>query len=395
MRIGIFGGTFNPIHKGHERIAHKAIETGELDRLIVMPANVPPHKTAASLATAADRLEMCRLAFDGDEKITVSDMELRRDGPSYSVDTVTQLKAQYPDDELFMVIGTDMLLSFDRWYRYKDILSMCRLCVFARDGETDCEALRAFALNNLGLDYTKGEIVVCECEPLEISSTQLRRMLEAGEDTSVFISQTVRNYIAEKKVLVKDTDRVDEFKTVIRSMLGDYRYTHSLNVADSAVYLARLFGEDENVAYVAGLLHDVTKDTPKEKQLELCEKAGIILTPSEKANKNLWHAMSGAAYLETVLNIKNRDIINAVRYHTTGRAGMSKLERIIYTADFISAERSYPDVEVMRTLSAKSLDEADLYALKFCITKLVKDGLILHTDSVDFYNELVRGDTNE
>ena len=184
-------------------------------------------------------------------------------------------------------------------------------------------------------------------------------------------------------------DRKDEFIALIKGKLNEDRFIHSMGVADTAVLLAEKFGGDREKAYIAGLLHDVMKNESEEEQLKMMKKDGIILSQAEKNNPKLWHAMSGAAFIRHELGITDPDIVNAVRYHTTGRAGMSLLEKIIYTADFISPERNYPDVDVMRSLSFESLDKGDLYSLQFSLKKLSESKLVIHTDSVDFYNELV------
>ena len=184
-------------------------------------------------------------------------------------------------------------------------------------------------------------------------------------------------------------ERKDEFIALLKGKLNEDRFIHSMGVADTAVRLAEKFGGDKDKAYIAGLLHDVMKNETAEEQLKIMKKDGIILSQAEKNNPKLWHAMSGAAFIKLVLGITDPDIVNAVRYHTTGRAGMSLLEKIIYTADFISPERNYPDVDVMRSLSFESLDKGDLYSLQFSLRKLSENQLVIHTDSVDFYNELV------
>lgn len=176
---------------------------------------------------------------------------------------------------------------------------------------------------------------------------------------------------------------------LLRSRLDDYRFNHSLNVADSAKELAGIYGADPKKCYTAGLLHDVMKNASDEEHEELFKTAGITLSRDEKNNRKLWHAMSGAEYIKYKMNIDDGEIYLAVRYHTTGRAGMSLIEKIIYVADFISAERDYEDVDVMRALAAQSLEKAMLYALKYTITSLVKKGSTVHADSVAAYNELI------
>lgn len=185
------------------------------------------------------------------------------------------------------------------------------------------------------------------------------------------------------------TDRKNEFKTLIKEKLKTDRYVHSLNVADSAKYLAVKYGEDKDKAYLAGLLHDVMKNASDFESLSVIYKAGIEMTECEKANKKLWHAIAGAAFVKTELGITDEDFINSIRYHTTARRGMSLLEKIIYVADYISAERSYPDADVMRNLADKDLDKAILYSLKYTIGSLVKRNSVIHPDSLDLYNELI------
>ena len=154
--------------------------------------------------------------------------------------------------------------------------------------------------------------------------------------------------------------------------------------------LAKIYGADEEKAYLAGLLHDVAKNMPKDEQLQMMEKGGIILNPAEKNNPALWHAMAGECYLRLHMGITDPEILGSVRYHTTGKAGMSLMEKIIYIADYISAERNYPDVDVMRDLSLNhSLEKASLYSLIYTFNKQTKLQGIIHPDSVEYYNELL------
>ncbi len=185
------------------------------------------------------------------------------------------------------------------------------------------------------------------------------------------------------------TERQEEFKSLIKEKLIEDRFVHSLNVADSAQYLAEKYGADTEKAYTAGLLHDVMKNASDFEALSTIEKAGFEMSVCEKSNKKLWHAISGAAFVKTELGINDEDFINAIRYHTTARRGMSLLEKIIYVADYISAERNYPDVDVMRKLADTNLDEAILYSLKYTISALVKRNSVIHPDSLDLYNELI------
>lgn len=392
MRVGIFGGTFNPPHLGHRYLAEEIRKKAELDKIIIIPACTPPHKVSRELADGVHRMKMCELLFN-DSFYEISDIEIKRQGKSYTVDTVAELKKLYPDDELFLIIGADMLVSFDKWYRYEDILSDVRLCVTVRDDEVKTVDLCAYAKNVLKLDGEKDEIIIADVEPLVCSSTDVRKQLSFGLDASKLISVEVFNYA--RLNLLYESPYAD-YKRLLREKLDDYRFLHSLNVAESARVLASMYGGDEDKAYFAGLVHDVMKNATKEEQLQIMEKGDIILSRTEKNNPKLWHAMAGEAYLRTELGITDKEVLSAVRYHTTGKEGMSLLDKIVYIADYISAERNYPDVDVMRELAlTKSLDEAALYALKYSFVSLSKEERLIHPDSVDYYNELIINKTEK
>lgn len=183
---------------------------------------------------------------------------------------------------------------------------------------------------------------------------------------------------------------IDQYKNILKSRLDEKRYFHSLCVADEAVRLAEKYGADTEKAYLAGLLHDVTKNASAEEHLKLFETFGIILTANEKSHK-LWHAMSGELYIKYILNIDDGDILDAVRYHTTAKAQMPLLSKVLYLADFTSRDRDYDDVDEMRRLVDISMEEAMLYALKYTITDLVERTMAVHPDTLAAYNEIANG----
>lgn len=181
----------------------------------------------------------------------------------------------------------------------------------------------------------------------------------------------------------------EKLTVLLRERLDDYRFNHSLGVAEMARILAEKHGEDTHRAYIAGLVHDITKNTDEAEQLQIIENGGIILRLEEKNNPKLHHAISGSVYIRNELGFEDEEIISAVRYHTTGKAGMTTLEKIVYVADFVSFERKFPGVDYMRELAYESLDKACLFAVDFCIPDLVKKRQVLHPDSVSLYNELI------
>lgn len=180
-----------------------------------------------------------------------------------------------------------------------------------------------------------------------------------------------------------------ECKSIIKERMGNTRYTHCLNVAEEAIRLAKKYGGDVKKAEIAGILHDITKETPIDEQLQIIKNAGIELGEIELSAPKLYHSISGYAYLRDTLKIEDEDILNAVRYHTTARANMSLLEQIIYIADFTSAERDYNGVERMRKASNKGLDKAMLEGLSFSVVDLAERYLPIGKDTMAAYNQFV------
>lgn len=183
------------------------------------------------------------------------------------------------------------------------------------------------------------------------------------------------------------SEKYAEHKKILQSRLTPKRYYHSLCVADEAVRLAIKYGGDTEKAYLAGLLHDITKNATEEEHLHIFRKFGIMLNDIEKNAEKLWHAISGAAYIEHILGINDKEIITAVRYHTTARAGMTQLEKLLYLADFTSSDRDYDDIDIMRQKVEISMEAALDYALSYTINDLVARNKPLHLDTVNAYNE--------
>lgn len=186
-----------------------------------------------------------------------------------------------------------------------------------------------------------------------------------------------------------DTQRNAEFLEEIKKRLNPDRLYHSLNVADEAKKLAKHYGADEQKAFTAGLLHDILKNTPDSELLQYFERNGIMLTETERASRKTWHAMAGTDFLRRELHVTDEDILSAVRWHTTGRTGMTLLDKVLFIADFISADRDYPGVERMREKAYVSLEDAMLEGLQFTINELVENAWPVHEDSIRAYNELV------
>ncbi len=387
MKIGLYGGSFDPIHEGHLALVRGMAAALSLDRVILMPTGQPPHKIKATDTGDAHRLAMCRAAVENDPLITVSDHEIQKGGASFTVDTLEALTAAHPSDEWFLLMGADMFLSLASWKRIEDIARMATLCGVPRDGVSAAQ-MQDYAQTLASFGATCRVIDL----PLKtVSSTQIRARVQNDEPLDGLVPPRVEAYIRQHGLYrqTPTVDRDEQFKAIIKSRLTPQRYVHSLCVADEARRLSAAMGADPDKAYTAGLLHDILKNTNPDRQLQILKDFGILLDNVEKRSPKLWHAKSGAVFIERVLGVDDDEIVAAVRCHTTARAGMTPLERVLFLADFTSADRDYDDVDVMRRLVDEDPDEAMVYALSYTVRELAAGNAPIHPDTIGAYNELV------
>lgn len=382
-RIGIYGGTYNPPHVGHMRAAAHAIEALKLDRLLLIPNNIAPHKQMPEdAATAQQRMDMLRMSAKGLEKTEILDLELQRDGKSYTSDTVTQIRKIYPEGELFLLMGTDMFLNFLTWHEYRTISDQVTLAVFYRGerGEQEAVCRQQERLEEMGIR------VVRICNPVTaISSTDLRRMLIFG-CADPYLCPGVGDYIRAQGLY--DTGRdyknlpMDALEETVVKLLKENRVAHVLGCRDAAVELARQYGENEVDAARAGLLHDITKALDGPLQLTLCSEYDILLSKFSQENPKTLHALTGSLVAEQVFG-EDQAVVTAIRYHTTGRPAMSRLEKILYLADYIEVNRNFPGVDRLRAAAHRNLDEGMLMGLEMTLSQLREQKRQISQNSID------------
>ena len=381
MKIAIYGGSFNPPHLGHVEAARTVASALAPDRLLIVPASVPPHKELADGSpTAQQRLELCRLAFADIPGAEISEMELRREGKSYSYDTVRLLREENPDAQLILVVGTDMLLSFEKWYQFRYLLENCTLAVLAR-GEDDLDELRAAAAY-LRTTYD-ADVTVLPHEPIAISSETIRERLETrgGEDylsDAVYADIIRHRYYGARPSLPWLREKVLEH-------LDEHRVAHVAGCESEAVRLAMHWGEDPELAAEAGILHDITKSLSYDEQLQLCEKYGIINDNSELEAPKLLHAKTGAAMARELFGVSDT-VYEAIRWHTTtGKPDMSLFEKILYLADYIEPTRDFEGIDELRELAFSDLDGAMVLGLGMTIDEIRRSGREPYVDTLDAY----------
>ncbi len=197
MKTGVLGGTFNPVHLGHVRMSRKIMEAKGFDRMIFIPSNIPPHKQEEKIPSPAKRIKMLKLALEDEKDFIIDGYEVRKKGISYSIDTIRYLKKKYEDDELYWIIGADMLFQIEKWHDFKNVLREMSFIAVKREGydKRDIEAYAAELRGKYGAD-----ISFCEMEPIDISSTDIRGKVKRGEEIKKLVHKKVERYIIDNKL---------------------------------------------------------------------------------------------------------------------------------------------------------------------------------------------------
>ena len=378
MRLGIYGGTFSPPHVGHVEAAEAFCREMNLDKLLIIPTFVPPHKIKSDDATSEQRLEMCRLAFSHIPCAEISDMEIKRGGKSYTYLTLEELSGD--GVELFFLCGTDMILTFDEWKRYEYIFSLATICYARREND----AQNTLKIREKIGQYEKmgAKIVEIDHDVKEISSTEIREMIaHRSEDTP--ISKAVLNYVWKERIYSFSENSV-KLEDTIRSLLSERRFLHTLGVARAAVRIANAVDEALAAkAKVAAMLHDVTKEMD---QQALVEKYGISLSDDDTRSPEILHAITAVPYVsEHFPEFAAEEILSAIRSHTTGDENMSILAKIIFVADYIEEGRKYAASKELRhrlysELDASQNESEALLALNKAVVSSI-DYTLAHLES--------------
>ena len=373
-RIGIYGGTFNPPHLGHIQAAKAAVQALNLTRLLLIPDNIAPHKELPPGSPAPEqRLEMLRLATQDAPELEVSDLELRREGVSYTFETVLALSEQYPEAQLFLLMGTDMFVSFDTWKNTDIILSHAALGVLCRGDKGEQEAIAEKAAQ---LSAGGARVELVNNPVLAISSTQLRRLI-AFDCAEPFLPKPVAEYIRQHGLYDSGANwkslPMEQLEPIVVRLLNPNRVRHVLGCRDTAVELARRWGADETDAARAGMLHDITKALDGPLQLTVCQEYGKILDAFSRKYPKTLHALTGSLVAERIFG-ENPQVVEAIRNHTTGRAEMGLLETIIYVADYMEPNRDFPGVEKLRELAFSDIYAALKLGLRMTLDHLARQG---------------------
>lgn len=355
MKIALFGGSFDPVHSEHIRMAQAAVSALGLDKLIVMPSYQAPHKAFGAHAEGKYRLEMCKIAFGKHDFAEVSDYELKAGGTSYTYLTCRAFAEKYPGSELFFLVGADMLSDFFTWKAPDDILAHATIAACGR-GEALDPHLHEMFLARFGKDFAEipftGEAV---------SSTEIRVALAFGKRPNA-LCDGVYDYIR--------THGLYAYPAIAPALAleTEARREHSLRVAKLACRRARSLGIGEEKALLAAALHDCAKSIPAESPY----LAGF--TPPDEVPAPVLHQYTGAYIAEHTFGIRDEEILDAIRYHASGREDMTPLGKLIYLSDLLEEERRFPMVEYLRDLFWQDPDRCLEESLQYQLDYLQKTG---------------------
>lgn len=392
MRTGIYGGAFSPPHDGHTEAAKHFLKEAGLDRLIIMPSLISPHKPTAKDDDPQKRLEMLRLAFADEPKIGISDYEIQKGGVSYTYLTLEHFKKD--ETTLCFLTGSDMFLTLDQWREPERIFACAEIWCASRTGTDRAELERKKA------EYEKkyGAVCrICGCPAVVVSSTDVRRALREGNRPGN-LSDGVYDYIVKNDLYGAKNVYIKEY---IKNNLSEKRYKHSLGVADTAENIGEALGLPESTLSKlirAGLCHDVSKELPVAEQLALLDEK-----PDEDYIKVplTLHQISGAALAKKLFSI-DKETENMIKYHCTGSPGMSLCDKIVFLSDFIEPGREYEACRRLRKeFYSKEITEAHINEtfITCCKRQLdhieEKGGAVHHLTRLTYITEVNKMAENE
>ncbi|WP_051688787.1 bis(5'-nucleosyl)-tetraphosphatase (symmetrical) YqeK [Butyrivibrio sp. AE2032] len=394
MRIGVYGGSFDPVHNGHIAMIKSALKSGFIDCVIVIPSVRNSFKLYANKLPPPYRLYMMKETVEGLElkNVFVSDVEYGIEGVSYTAVVLAKLtsdeyiqgfltangvkrKKAEEHHEFFWIMGSDTLGTFETWYKPGEILNYASLLAAVRPGDdTDVDKAADSIRKNLG-----GRVEIFRLDGVDCSSSGIT----ASGDFSM-VPEPARDFIKLHALYTENTKlegvSEDALKQFYESAVWMYHYLgakrllHTLNVGYLSAHLADVFGCDKNKALIAGALHDCAKELPLEEQSALARKySGDLFT-----EKKLLHSPAGATFASEQFGIKDKEILDAICYHTTGKGGMSTLEKIVYLADKIEPARNYTDLSPIRAAAEKDLDSAMRMTAAAVRDKFVSQGRDIH-----------------
>ena len=374
QRIGILGGSFDPVHRGHIAAALSVLDAAYVDRLLFVPCGNPGHKSC--VASAEDRWKMLVAACSQDKRLVPSRLELDRSGTTYAVDTLKAVRREYPDADLFYIIGSDTLMTLHHWVQVDEVFRLCSFLVLPREKESVASCKEEIdRLKAMG-----SRIRLLSFDPVPVSSSAIRSALSSGS-LSDDVNPAVQEYCRCKGLYgcSGKLDHIDFWMDNLFSALKPKRFAHSLSVACTSARLAAMYGENPLKAEQAGLLHDCAKCLPLPEMQRIANEYHLTDDPDVISSEALLHSLAGACLAEHQYGMTDPEVLEAIRYHNTGYPGMSRLAMCVCLADFMEPLRDpFPLLEDVRALAQTSLEKALLLSLEGTVKHVLSKGFYLY-----------------
>lgn len=396
-KVGILGGTFNPIHNAHLSIAMAAYEQYSLDEVWFMPAGTPPHKQVEEQVSPLHRKEMVLQAIAPYSMFHLCDIEIDKNKPCYTYKTLKKLKEQYGDNvQFYFIIGGDSFFSFDDWVKPEEICKYADLLVARRpdEGEDNKKSFRK-KLKEHQRHYGNHFFEI-SVGLLDISSTDIRERIAQNKDVTTVIPERVVSYIRQHHLYerIYSVNELSEMQKQIKKILKPERFEHTIGVMHTAANLAFCYEYPHTKAMVAGLLHDCAKCLSDEERLKLCKKNDIVISSIEKELPHLLHGKVGALLAKKEYGIQDEDILHAIAVHTTGCVAMSMLDKIIFVSDYIEPGRDKaPGLQGIRKMAYTDIDLCVYMILEDTIAYLSKHPEHMDDTTVEtykYYKKLIK-----
>jgi len=385
LKLGILGGSFDPVHRGHLFLAEKALSALKLDRVIFIPAYRSPFKLDAEgmEKSVKDRIDMLASSIIGDSRFAIDYCEIKREGVSYTINTLEDIIERYmPTGKPVLVIGDDLAEDFPKWRDSDKILKSADIAVARR-------------INSKPVKYPFAHTAI-ENEIIDISSHEIRRIITEGGDWQSLLPSGAVNIVKNRKLYgyngepsaeAPSDDIVRRIETEAMETLSTERYLHSRSTALAAVDLCRRFGLNPADGYLAGIAHDLAKEMDNKQMLKIVKTAGYDISPLEEGKPNLLHGKSAAVLLRERFSIHNEDILEAVAYHTSGQENMHALAKVIYIADKTEFSRTI-DPALRKMCMEETLDNILFAVLEKNIQKLQAKGADLSKETILLINKI-------
>jgi len=402
MKVGIFGGTFDPFHKGHEKVLKTAANSGYFDKIYVTPNSNPPHKLDSLISLSSYRYEIARIAIENINfkiPVIINDIEMTSLNKTYTLHTINHFKRSEPKNEFSLICGSDVLFDLERWYKPEELLKSVELFIAKRPGYLGTTLIERVEVLK---ENFNAKITFFDTEYIDISSSELRALIMNNRNAArEYIPQEVYDFISQNKIYDSSYDlsnlnlathrSIKKYEKILFKKLNHHRLIHSLNTMREAVKLCDIFDVNINAGAIAGLLHDCAKYANADSDVKLIasnanENEKLIFDNDDHIFPEIRHAYWGEFIAKYLYGVFDKDILNSIYYHTTSRSNSSLLEIIVFVADKIEPGRKFPRIDKLRKISYNNINAGHYECLSDIIRVLENRKLKIHNDTIEAFN---------